>query len=318
MEEVNFGKIIKNSWQITWSNRRLWWFGLIVALTSMRGGNFAFSPEDGSADKNSDIEKIPGFFFQHERLLIAIAFLALLLLIIFALANALGRASLILAIENAKKDKAELFSKTIKRGRFFLWRIISLKIIASLFIFGCILLFFIPALFLIMVNHSSLIIAAMIFIWGLMLFIPIASMVGLLSNYAHLYVVLSDISLLESIKNSYITLKDNIKNSLIMLIMMGIVEVAGVLSILVAGIVIELAIFAPIGIVLFLILGKVGAVFIAVIGAISFVALALFLSSIMSVFKQTAWIIFLESIASPKDPENKELAKQVIPQPEKA
>ena len=41
---MDYGKILKRSWNILWSYRALWFFGILIALTTAGGGsNFNYS-----------------------------------------------------------------------------------------------------------------------------------------------------------------------------------------------------------------------------------------------------------------------------------
>src|SRR5665647_3178857 len=98
--QINYGSLIKEAWQITWQNKYLWWFGLLVSLSG--GGSFNFNfPSSGNREgesvfRNSFESKISEWFSLYREWIVLVVILVFLLMIVFLILNVWGRGALII------------------------------------------------------------------------------------------------------------------------------------------------------------------------------------------------------------------------------
>src|SRR5665647_1732351 len=97
--QINYGSLIKEAWQITWKNKYLWWFGLLVSLSG--GGSFNFNLPSGnnsereSVFRNNFEAKISEWFALYWEWIILAGILLFLLMVVFLVLNIWGRGALI-------------------------------------------------------------------------------------------------------------------------------------------------------------------------------------------------------------------------------
>jgi hypothetical protein len=116
---MNYTKILKRSWDILWSYKALWIFGIILAFTSASGyngggsggrssfnannnnGNFNFNlPSDIRSDLENFFQSLNRMFFAENRstligIIIAVSVIILLLVVISRIANYVSQTALI-------------------------------------------------------------------------------------------------------------------------------------------------------------------------------------------------------------------------------
>ena len=254
-------KVLKRAWQILWSYKALWIFGIILALTTSSGngsGNsgLRFSGNGGSAqgtpfgnlpqDVQGEIQNLisaAGRFFSSvgtTRLAqwaiagaIALSCLVLLLVVIGVIARLVSRVALMRMV-----DKLEETGEHVTVGQGFrlgwsrrAWRIflIDLVVVLPLIVaFTLIfLLAFAPLLFWASRNavvgiFATVVSIGLIFL-GILILIVVAIAVKLLLRFARRACALEDLGVFESIRRGYDVIRAHLKDvGLMWLIMLGV------------------------------------------------------------------------------------------------
>lgn len=301
MPKINYFEILKHAWQITWRNKYLWWFGLILAIGS--GGfnfNFPLNANDKKIDDGKFIQAASAFLDRYWQWIIAGFILLFILIIVLAVLKIISRAGLIKSVSEIIFGKAATFKKGLSEGKKYFWKLFSLGLIVFFFIFGIMLALFTPVVFLIYLK--SYIWAAFLGIFAVLLIIVLGIIVSFIKEYARLYLVLSNLNIRNSLENGYLLFRKNILPSIIFSLLLVAIGMIIGLAILFSVIIIA-AMFFMLGLAFYLLLKWIGVVMVAIPGILVIIAVGLAVQSIFAVFRQTAWILFFQEIAAVKSEE---------------
>lgn len=306
--KINFLKILKDSWQITWKNRYLWWFGFFIALSTIgSGSNFFPDNKDGKEDMIAT-QQVIDFIQQYIHWIILGFFILFILLIIFAILNVLGRGALIDSIGKIIKKEPTNFKLGFREGKKNFWKIFLISFSLGILIFTTVLILATPVIFL-FINKNYIIGSFMAFL-AFLIFIPLIILANYMKIFGYIYAILGNLNFWPALENAYNLFQKNILSSIIMgLIFIPVNIIVFAFFVLVA---IPIAlVFLIIGLIVFLVAGKIGAIIVGTIGAIVFLFIILLLRSVYEVFAQSAWILFFHEIAKPKI---EETVTQTIPE----
>lgn len=297
MPNINYIEIIKSAWQITWKNRFLWWFGLLIALSSGPGVNYGFNSGKKSDFDDASIQKFAEFISMHWQWIITgIIFLAVVVIVLIIL-GIIARAGLIKSIHYICKNNPGGFKSGMIEGKKYFWRLFFLGIIILVLIFASIFVLAIPVIFLV----ASKAYASGIFLGFLafLIFIPVMILVSFLKIFGHFYIVLGDLSMWNALEKAYELFQNNLLASIIMGLLF--IPLGIFLMLVILAIIISLAVvFIAIGFMLYAIFGNIGAMISVAIGIICFLAIFVVMRSAYETFAQAAWYLFFSEIAKPK------------------
>lgn len=293
MSSIDYIKILKKAWNITWHNRFLWWFGFFTALA---GGSFNF-PINDSEWKGAGNEHLANFMSGHMALVITGAIILFMLLIVFLVLGVIGRGALIKETEKIIQNKPAGFKTGMKEGKKYFWKLLLQNILLILFTFLSFLVLAIPVIVLYV--GKSYVIGTLVAVAAVIIFIPLIILIAFMRIYGQLYVVLAGLGVIPALERAYELLMKNKLASIIMgllFIPLGIVLAVIFLAFIIA----LLIIFIPLGLLFNLILAKVGLIFIIALGAFCLLAGVFIARSIYETFSQVVWVLFFHEIAKPK------------------
>lgn len=304
MQKINYISILRNSWHLTWHNKYLWWFGLILAIGS--GGfnfNFPFNTEDKKFDNEKFAQAADAFFSHYWQWIVAGAILLFVLVIVLAVLKIISRAGLIKSVSKIVSGETTSFKKGFIEGKKYFWKLFLLGLLVFFFMFGIALILFTPVVFLIFLK--SYIWAAILGVLAVFLVIILGIIISFIKEYAQLYLILANLNIKNSLENGYLVFRKNILPSIIFsLFLMAISMIVG-LAILFSFIIVA-AVFVMLGLVFYLLLKWAGVIIAAIPGILIIIAVGLAVQSIFAVFRQTAWILFFREIAAVKTEETVE------------
>ncbi|MFH0969387.1 MAG: hypothetical protein V1804_02670 [Patescibacteria group bacterium] len=301
MPKIDYINILKNSWHLTWHNRFLWWFGLILVIGG--GGfnlNFPLSTNNEKIDNEKFIQAASAFLDRYWQWIAAGAILLFILIIIIAVLKIISRAGLIKSISEIILGKTATFKKGFNEGKKYFWKLFFLGLMIFLFIMGIILALLTPVIFL--VYLKSYIWAAILGVFAVLLIIVLGIIISFIKEYSRLYLVLSNLNVKNSLENGYLVFRKNILPSVIFSLLLVAIGMIVGLAILFSVIIIA-AVFFIFGLAAYLLLKWVGVVMVAIPGILAIIAVGLAVQSIFAVFRQTAWILFFQEIAAIKSEE---------------
>jgi membrane protein implicated in regulation of membrane protease activity len=306
MPNIDYLKIFRDAWKITWTNRFLWWFGFFLLASG--GANFNYfssGNEKSSQDWQAFTEKIhlQEFLAKHFALIVIGIIALIILCLIFFVLNFISRGALIKSTQKILKNEPANFKTGLKDGKKYFGKIFSIFFFSGLAVAVCIVMLAIPITILFVAK--SYIIAIILAIFALIILIPLLILAKYIQAYASFYVVLADLKPWLAVENAYALFKKNILASIIMSLLF---IPLGILSffILIAIALAVLLIFGLIGLVLFFAFKETGAIIALVLGLIVFIPAVFLFFSIFSTFSEVAWVLFFHVIATPKEKEKVE------------
>ena len=301
MEKVNYPEIFKKAWKITWENKYLWWFGLLLSLGvgSMGfrfplGGNL--SSKNQWSGQRTEIVFVNFFREQIVWAIFGIAVAISLIIILVILAN-ISRFGLIKAIYSLEKNKPYNFKIGFQQGKKYCLKIIGISVLLNILLFFLVAIIFVPIIFLFYLKALWLGVAAILF--GIMLVIPLIILKIFMQEYAYIYAVLSDVRIYIAIENAYKLFRKNFLSSIVMMLLFIPVNLI-ILFVIMAVLMIIGIIFIVLGMILYLLLGNTGAIVALVAGVVIFFLAVLLAGSLYQVFRQSVWVLFFMEIASGK------------------
>jgi len=237
---LNYGEILKKSFNYTKNNRSLWFFGFILVLFG-GGGGFAFPNFNINLGSdlfqkkgNTGIKSLPKIFpkIDPSTLLTIIivgvvAIICIWLLVLFI--QHLSRGALIEMVDDVDNGKSISIKGGFRGGFQYAMPLIGILIVISIpaiiasLVFGAILIG--PGIGLIVAKKTILGIIATILgglVW-ILLIIVLAVAIGIVNMLASRFYVIDGVGIMNSIKKSYLLFRNNIGPTLLLwLINVGI------------------------------------------------------------------------------------------------
>lgn len=313
-------KVLKRAWEITWRYRVLWVFGIILALTTSRGGGdggaqYSFGREDFSLPGGQfNLPEIPPEIVGTLVAVgIGLACLILILMVVFLVAHYVAQTALIRLVD----DHEETGEKRRVRQGFRLgwsrsaWRLFLIDLVVGLPVVLAFILLFLLALAPLLLwttgSRGAGMIGTVTAIGLVLLFILLAIVVAvvlsLLMRFFRRACALEELGVIESIRQGFGVVRAHLKDVAIMwLIMVGVGLALGVVMIVVVLLLLILAVV--LGGLPALLVGGLASLFsegvvpwivaIAVGVPIFFLVFAvplLFVGGLIEVFKSSVWTL---------------------------
>ncbi len=301
---MDYGDVLRRSWEIVWKHKALWIFGILAGCSSNGGGGgggnsgFQFSGGDQPPRIEPFMESIPEW--QIAVFIAAVFLVVLLLIVLFVFLGTIGRIGLIKGTLRAEEDQeritfGELFSDSLPH----FWRIFGLNLLVGVSIAVLILL-------LVLLGVAFGVVTLGI---GFVLLIPLlcigvpALVVGLwlvqvIVEQANVAIVTEELGIQDGLRRGWEVFRDNL----------GVMVVMGLILILGSAIV-SFVIAAPlVAVVVPIITGAVIGTDLALGGGIAFAGLCLLIylpllivaGGIVRAFVGSAWTLtFMRLTAQP-------------------
>jgi hypothetical protein len=301
---MDYGHIIKRSWEITWKYKLLWLFGLFAT-------SFSFNYNTNNILPNGKINSKPPEDFtkitedamvwanNHLTTLAIIALIAFILTILIIVLSIICEGALIGLVEKIESGAEEVnFSTGWKIGKKCFFRI--LKLYLSIFLLASIIIAIPLGLTTVLfVSQGGLektdsgtfmsIVIALATIGLLAIFIPFSVLIGTMSGYASRFIVIKDCKSIASIKCGWNLLRANFIKSILLILINIALGIGVVIGLFVPGGIIGIT-----GFLLFVMLGK-SAILIKIIFllfvAIFLFILILFIKALTTTFFSSYWTL---------------------------
>lgn len=304
-----YREILKRSWNISWKNKSLWFFGFFASIISfgaeLKIFSKAFSQESGLKTINDIGLFIKTGIFSREALqnishlmrtetstmlLLSLYLLVILAMTIFFIWLATSsQISIIDAVKKIKKDEQQKISikEQIKKSKSKFWPVLGMNALIWLIINGITLLISLLLVVILIQNKTYLTL-----LYGLLfiIFIPIILFISFVIKYAIAYIVIDGKKVSSALKNGWIMFKKNWLISIEMAITLFFINILAMLVvsfasflifILFSGIAVTTAIFVFSSQAFFWTL-----IVIAIIIALIIIALS---GAIVNTFQISAW-----------------------------
>lgn len=155
---MDFGQIIKRSWQIVKGNRFLWWLGILAGFSGGAGSNFyRFNKFNSTSEIPGSISSslpstggVSSFINSNLGWILFFFLLALIIIVVLIYIINSAKAGLIIAANQIEEgDGTKLkFGSAFKKGSKFAWRLLGLDLLVSLIILCAFIIVFAPAIVL--------------------------------------------------------------------------------------------------------------------------------------------------------------------------
>lgn len=307
MGKTNYFEIFKKAWQITWDHKYLWWLGLFAgsetALNMSFPGNF-----QKEAERDGWSEKIASFAQAHWQLIIGMVILIVILAIILGLLKILAFSGLIRSLFEIRNGKKESFREGLEKGKKFFTRILAIRILLAFAVLALIIVLALPVVFLFVLK--SFILGGITALLAFIILIPAMISFSFIAHYGSLYVLTSDISVRSALEQGYKLFMKNIWPSLLMSLLFIPLNILVGLSLIIPIIAIAV-VFGILGIIFYQLFSTAGILIVLLPAGFLFLALLLFIRSVLSVFTNSAWLLFFQSIAAVKK-EEVEISEEIV------
>jgi hypothetical protein len=238
-------KILKRAWEITWRYRALWVFGVLLALTTSRGGgnggaqyningdNLAFWGRDFSIPQAPPPEIVAQIVGALIAVGVALACLILVLIVVSIVARYVAETALIRMVDDHEETgEKRKVGQGIRMGwSRAAWRLFLIDLLIGLPVALAFILLFLLALapLLLWTTKSTAAgaVGTVATIGLVVLFVLLAIVVGvvltLLMRFFHRACVLEELGVVEAIRRGYRMVREHLRDVAIMwLIMVGI------------------------------------------------------------------------------------------------
>ncbi len=307
MKKIQYLEILKRSFLVSWKKKFLWFFGFFILL-SLVTGNI-------NAGKGGLLEKFFSFFGFQQRFFPLAIFLAIVFTVILYVFRILSSAALLRCINNMplykQKKKGEILAKSLK----YFWRLFKMDFLLDLAGFAIFVVLFFPVALLF--SLKAFFFALISLVAAILIFIPLLTLIFFLKKFGFIFIVLNDSKLKTSLEFSYGIFSKNIKETILMgLIMFGIfIYTIGFVLFLFA---ITGLLFLPFVLISYLISAKLlMMVLFFIAGLVALLELFL-VGSVSIVYFKVVWLSFFSEIAMQKIEQESQSAEELseIPSPE--
>lgn len=222
---MDYGIIVRRSFEIAWKYKLLWIFGLFAAGS----GTFNLDYGDAFTSRLESGELDPGYFLSE--FLLPLISVALVLLLLYVIAHCISVPALIDAVNRIVRGGQFSFGASFSTGIDYFFRIFGLNIllftvaVAVMAVFAAVVVLF-ALMFGVNVNESAGVIVALVII-AIIIAIPImlvlAWFITTLKELAMRALVVRNISIADSLAEGWYLLKNHTGKSIVVyLIYVGI------------------------------------------------------------------------------------------------
>lgn len=297
--DIAYYKIVRDALSFTWEFKFLWWFGFFIALGSPAGSfnlNFPWKSEtDPTKDFGISEEQVGNFLLQH---IVWIVLGIVAVFSIFAILYVLGkitRGALIRSVKKIGKKETINFKVGFAEGKKYFWKILGLDLLLSCSLFAVAILVFTPPIILFV--FKAYIAGTILIILSAIILVGLAVLSSFLRRFGHLYIVLANLSIWNSIENAYALFRKNFWTSIVMWLINWVIGMIFGMIFLAALFIFALICLLP-GFLIYYLLHWVGVIVFASVVFLIILAAVFILRSFMEVLLQNILIFFFLEIAT--------------------
>ncbi|MBU0671175.1 MAG: hypothetical protein ABH835_02785 [Patescibacteria group bacterium] len=303
---MEYGNIIKRSFHITFKNKVLWIFGMLV----VSGGGGSFMGNSGSSfqqigtemDSNqmSDaFNEVSNFLSTYWQILLFVGIGLLLICLIAMILSIIAQGGLYKGANTASQGVKVKFGEHFKFGLEKFWRVLGINILLVLIMLGGILAGFIvliPFLLLMVIPIIGWIVGFLAIFLLVIAFILFVVGISLFVNYIYCYALIEDNKIKESFKKAWHLLRANFGESLVMgIILFGITFLIAIVALLI--IFTLLLVFGIIGYILYESAGLTALLILIAIGLLIMFVIGLFIKGIRNTYIFSAWVLTWQELS---------------------
>ncbi len=216
---MDYGYVLKRSWEIIWKFKVLWIFGILASCGQATGSSWSNSGYHFSNQDSNLFPQIERFFAQPDPAIIALMIglgiiIVLAIIVVFILLGTIGRVGLIRGAMKAEQGADRLtFGELWRDGLKYFWRVFGLNLLVGVAIFLAVLALFIPGVILTGLTFGLLLLCC---IPLMCLFIPAMWAVAVVIEQANIALVVENLGIIDAIKHGWQVVRNNIGNMILM------------------------------------------------------------------------------------------------------
>lgn len=319
---MDYGAIIKRAWHITWRYKALWVLGIFAGISgcsSSGGGNYSSGSSDFSnfgKDFGGGAGMPSASEFQDTMLsalpvVIAVAFLLIVLWLVWSVFSVAARGGLIAGVNNVESGGEVRLGELWRAGFARFWTLVGLDILINLpLFFGVmliVLLIAVPIIGAVAAGgdpNPAAVLAPMcgVLVIGIPILVVAGVILGIMYVIAQRYVVLGGQGAFESARNSWRFLRLRVKDTLLMWLISGALNLAASFVLAIPAIFIGIAIGLPMVAAIVAkswgLVAALGAVLVLLISALS-----ILYTGIWGTYSSALWTIFFRDVAGMSAPQ---------------
>jgi hypothetical protein len=334
---MDYGAIIKRAWHVTWRYKALWVLGIFAGVsgcTSSGGGNYNSGSSDfsslgkdfgGGAGLPSATE-LQRMALGALPLIIAVSLLLLLLWLVWSIFSVAARGGLIAGVNTVETGGQVRLGELWGTGFSRFWTLVGLDILINLpLFFGVmviVLLITVPLIGTMAAGgdpNPAAVLAPMcgVLVIGVPILVVAGVILGIMYVIAQRYVVLGGQGAFESARNSWRFLRLRVKDTLLMWLISGALNLAASFVLAIPAVFIGIAIGLPmVAAIVAESWGLVAALGVVLVLLVS--ALSILYTGIWGTYSSALWTIFFRDVAGMSAPQPAPVmayAAEASPQP---
>jgi hypothetical protein len=298
---LEYGKIFKQAWQITKTNKFLWLFGLFLFWANAFSFNYGYPDVKDPQSTDMYRDQLTNWIQAHLQLAVILSIAVVLVFIVLLYLYFRSRVAILIAIK-ALLDKQETsFHKSFKAGKLFLGRTFGVVFVANLIMVVLTAIISGPIMYLYHLGLDGR--ANVLYIFGMCILVPVSFVIFLVNALGPIFVVFYDQKIGEAIRSSIQLVTKHWVNLLVFTIYASVIVLS---ALIVVGL-----LLAPFVLLGFFAYHKMDETWNLIWMSISIgIGFIIFLSinAVVAVFQQTSWVlVFLELIKPEKMSETESL-----------
>ena len=312
---MDYGKILKRSFEITKKNKILWLLGILI-ITGGGGGmgnsGSGVSELGNNVNQNGNLNQfaldMQNFFTNYWWVILIFAIALLLFGLIGLIISIAAKGGMFKGIDIAVKGEKVKFWHHLGFGFHKFWRILGIDILIFLIVLGVFLalgIIAIPFLIFFLVPIIGWLVFILFIFAAIIFLFIVAALITMFINYIYCYALIEDKKIKESFRLGWNLMRHNFGKTLIMaLILFGVTFAFTIGSLLIIFLIIVP--FFIIGMLLYHSYGLIGGIVAGSITLVLLMAFALLIKGIRNTYIFTAWVLTWKelsgNIASKSDP----------------
>lgn len=303
---MDFGRILRRSWELTIGHRWLWWLGILAAFTEGTTGSIARFPTTvpGSAPTGAGPDPlthlIQTWTTTDTQIAIGLGVVLLLVVLVFAYLSFAADAGLIQSVDQLEVDGTSLgFGPAFHRGRAFVWRLFGLNLLMGVLaltplgLLAGILVGLYGAL-----SHGTPLAIGLVLLGliGLLVWLVFVFYLSIVQRLAQRGIVLHGQRIVAAVRGAMTLVRDQVGSAAVtLLVLVGVGLLVG-LGLIVALFVV-LAVLIALGALIYLATKTVGTIIYGGIALLALTAALIVWSGIYTTFLSSYWTLSYRALA---------------------
>ena len=314
---MDYGKVIKDAWNLTWRHPYLWILGFFVGggvQSCGSGSSYRFDESDYRnlpPESQRALESVVAWVQANIGLLIALAVIIVILSIVYAVVSFIAQGGLTRAGADLRRGIPCSPRDAWRYGVRFFWRYVGLFFLVLLFVIGVtIVLAILGALFFgigsLLGKAGQIIVAIFGVIFGIaaiVAFVVFAIGLGIVVNFAQRSIAIDDVGVFEALQRGVGLLRRRIGPSLVFWLLQIVLSIGAFLVTTVALAVVAVPL-ALLGALIYLLSGGMATGLIAygIVAALIFIVAAFVVGAIVNTFFWNYWTFAYMDLTAPEAP----------------